>query len=217
MMNEKLVLDKMWFSAGSRCGHWEHLPPWSLLKALQNISYAQCSYCLWRRCVSVVGQGPWTEQVWLSGRGHFWVLGWNLPCPRDPLQHQSSSRKEAQALLYTCVSVVDAVPGTCPVFPHVTDVYRAQRVPKAGCSCWVQVWDGKHPSVVSCSPTLALHTESCCPYPAWPALCILVAPDTRPLPWSIPVQCQCARGPWAQLPVLGAGSLCSCLLFHWAP
>lgn len=60
-------------------------------------------------------------------------------------------------------------------------------MPRAGCSCWVQMWDGKHPSVVSCTPTLALHMESCCPYPAWPALCILAALDTRPLTWNIPV------------------------------
>lgn len=214
MLNEKIVLDKIWFSAESSCGHGEHLPPWSLPKALQNLPFARCSNCLCRRCVSAVGQGPCTEQVWLGGCGRFWVLGCHPPRPRDPLQQESSSRKEAQALLYTCVSVGDAAPGTCPVFLHVPDVCGAQRVPRAGCSCWVQVWDGRHPSVVSSTLTLAVHMESCCPSPAWPARCVLVAQDSWHGAVPAPV-CSWAQGAGhgAQLPVTQS----SCLLFCWAP
>lgn len=64
------------------------------------------------------------------------------------------------------------------------------------------MWDGKHPSGVSCTPTLAQHTESCCPSPAWPALYVLVAlgPWHGAVPVSVSSWAQ-GTGHGAQLPV----------------
>lgn len=196
MLNEKIVLDKIWFSAGSGCGHGEHLPPWSLLKALQNLSFSQCSYCLWRRCVNDVGQGLWVQ---LGGYGHFWMLGCNLPCPRDPLQHQNSSRKEAQALLYTCVSVVDALPGHV-LFSFMSHMFVEHRecpqlAAAAGCRCGMGSIPLLCPAVphLLCTRSLADLTQLGLPCVSWWL-------RTRG-PWRGASLCQrhCARGPWVGL------------------
>lgn len=86
------------------------------------------------------------------------------------------------------------------------------------CLSWLQLlgedvgWEASLCSVLPCHTCCAVLTSSA-------ALCVLLAPDTRPLARSIPVLASWAEGAGhgAQLLQLRAGSPCSCLLFCWAP
>lgn len=215
MLNEKIVLDKIWFSAGSRCGHGEHLPPWSLFKALQNPSFAQCSNYLCRLCQCCrTGALALNRYGWVGiGICRCWAVTLHVPGIPSRMKVALGRRHRhcctpvfLWAMLYQAYVL----------FSFMSQMFMEHRecpelAAAAGCRCGMGSIPLLCPALphLLCTRSLAVLTQ---------LGLALVALDTQH--GASLCQHQRLHGQRVQehsSQQLRAGSLCSCLLFHWAP
>lgn len=88
-------------------------------------------------------------------------LGCKPPCPGHSsvsvgTEGAAGRRRSRRAALVFQGLIVR----TRHIFHHIWDVHKEQKLPRDGCCGWVQMWDGKCYSIVSCPLTLALYRWS---------------------------------------------------------